>query len=125
MAVSYATSLKDTRMTAVITAIDAQTAAGTLEIGTATMALLLVSIPLAKPSFTESGGVITMATVPRTANATATGTAAAAQIKDGAGTIFVSGLTVGTTGTDIILSTTAITSGQAVTINSGTITHSP
>jgi hypothetical protein len=125
MSVSYAAALKDTRMNAVITAIDAQTAAGTIEIGTTGMAAVLVIIALSKPSFTESAGVITMAGAPKSANATVTGTAASARIKDGAGTIQVSGLTVGTSGADVNLASVAITSGQAVTLNSGTITHSP
>ena len=112
-------------MTAAINAIDSQASPGTIEIGSAAMAAVLCTITLSKPSFTESGGVITMAGAPKSANATATGTAASARIKDGAGIVQVSGLTVGTSGSDINLSTVAITSGQAVTLNSGTITHSP
>jgi hypothetical protein len=112
-------------MQAVISAIDAQTAAGTIEIGTAGMATLLVSMTLAKPSFTESGGVITLAGAPISANAAATGTGASARIKDGVGTVIVSGLTVGTSAADINLNSVSITTGQAVTLNSGTITHSP
>ena len=112
-------------MQAVITAIDAQPSAGTIEVGTSLMASVLAVIPLVKPSFTESGGVITMASVPRSGTATAAGTAANARIKDGSGNIIVSNLTVGTGGTDIILNNATIAVGQTVTLTSGTISHAP
>jgi len=124
MTVSYAASLKTTRMQAVLSAIDAG-AAGTIEIGTANMATVLAILPLQKPSFSLSGAVLTLLGVPISATAGASGTAANARIKDGSGNVIVSQLTVGTTGTDIILNSVAITSGQAVTLNSGTISHSP
>jgi hypothetical protein len=126
MTVSYIASLKTTRMVAVINAIDANASPGVIEIGSAAMAAVLCTIPLAKPSFSESNGVITMLGTPRSANGSATGTAAAARIKDGGGNMVATNLTVGTTqGFDIVLSSTAITSGQPVTLNSVTITHSP
>ena len=56
-------------------------------------------------------------------SADATGTAAAAQIKDGGGVVVISGLTVGTTGSDINLDSVSITLGQTVTLSSATITH--
>jgi len=123
MTVTYNAALKDTRMNAVVTAIDAGTSFGVLEIGTAGFSTSLVSITLQKPSFTEASGVITAAGVPLSGTASATGTAAAARIKDSSGTIVVSGLTVGTSGTDVILNSTSITTGQTVTLTSGTITH--
>ena len=122
MTVTYNAALKDTRMNAVVTAIDAGTSFGVLEIGTAGFSTSLVSITLQKPSFTEASGVITAAGVPLSGTASATGTAAA-RIKDSSGTIVVSGLTVGTSGTDVILNSTSITTGQTVTLTSGTITH--
>src|SRR5262245_29580972 len=125
MAVNYAASLKSTRMQAVITAVDANAAPATLEIGTAAMAQVLVVITLGDPSFSESGGVITMAGVPKSGVASQSGTAAAARIKDGGGTSIITGLTVGTSGSDINLNSTSITNGQTVTISSGTITHAP
>jgi hypothetical protein len=126
MTVSYIASLKTTRMGAVINAIDANASPGSIEIGTAGMAAVLCTIPLAKPSFSENGGVITMLGTPVSANGSATDTAAAARIKDGGGNMVVTGLTVGATqGFDIVLTSTAITSGQPVTLNSMTITHAP
>jgi hypothetical protein len=124
MTVSYIAALKSTRMQAVIAAIDANAAPAVLEIGTSAMALTLAAITLGKPSFTEAGGIITVIGS-RSGTATNTGTAASARIKDGGGNIIVSGLTVGTSGADINLNSTAITSGQTVTLSSGTITHSP
>jgi hypothetical protein len=125
MSVSYANALKDTRMNAVVTAIDAQSGVGYLEIGTSGMAALLVTINFQKPSFTEASQAITMAGAPKSGVATGTGTAASARIKDSAGTVQVSGLTVGTSGSDINLNSTSITSGQTVTLTSAVITHAP
>lgn len=111
-------------MAAVITAVDAGSGAGTLEICTASYAAVLATITLADPSFTESGGVITMAGVPRSdTSADNTGTAAIARIKDSTGTIVISGLTVGVGTGDIQLNSVSIASGQSVSITAGTITH--
>ena len=125
MTVTYINSLKDTRMTSVVTALDAQAGNASLEICTATYATVLVAIPLSKPSFTEAAQAITMAGVPKSAVATATGTAAVARYKDGAATpnVIINNLTVGTSGSDINLNSLSITSGQTVTITSAVITH--
>jgi hypothetical protein len=125
MSVSYVSTLKSTRMQDVINAIDGNAAGpGTLEIGTAAMALVLASIALGLPSFTESGGTITMNGVPASANASNSGTAANARIKDGGGNIIASNFTVGTSSADIILDNITIVSGQTITLTSATITHS-
>ncbi len=123
MAVTYASGLKDTRMTAVRDAIDAGAGAGYIEIGTAGMAAVLVTITLADPSATVSGGILTLSGTPKSGTATGTGTAAAARIRTSAAADVVTGLTVGTSGSDINLDSTSITTGQTVTITSGTITH--
>ena len=123
MAVNYSSGLKTTRMAAVITAIDVHASPATIEICTAAFAAILCTITLADPSFTESGGVITMAGAPKSGTAGNTGTAAVARIKEGGGTVVVNNLSVGTSGSDINLNSTSITSGQTVTITSGTITH--
>jgi hypothetical protein len=85
-------------MQLVIAALEANAAPAVLEIGTGSMALVLVGIVLSKPSFSEAGGTITMIGTPKTTVAAATGTAAAARLKDG--------LTVGTSGADVILNAT-------------------
>ena len=125
MAVVYAAALKTTRMTAVVTAIDAGSGPGKLEIGSAGMASILATITLGDPSATVSGAVLTFSGMPRSDTAADnTGTAAAARIRTSADVDVVTGLTVGTSGTDIVLDSVSITAGQTVTINSATLTHS-
>ena len=124
MSVNYATTLKSTRMTDVITAMDAGAGNATLKIGTANMASTLVSISLAKPSATVANGVLTFSGLPKSANASNTGTAAAAQLTDSTGTVIVDGLTVGTAATNIIIDNTSINANQTVNFNAtSTITH--
>lgn len=134
MPVNYNNTLRTNRLRAVVDAIDSKTfvvgsgagSAGNLVIGTSSLSGatgVLATIPLQNPAATISGNVLTLAGVPRTATATATGTAALAELRNNSGAVIVSGLTVGTAGTDIIISSTAISSGQTVQVNSGTITH--
>ena len=124
MSVSYNNAVKDARMTAVLTAIDSQTAHATLEICTAAYAAVLSTITLAKPSFSEGSQALTMLGVPLTdTSAAGAGTAALARIKDGAGTVVVQSLTIGVGTGDIQLASAAISVGEAVQITSGTITH--
>jgi hypothetical protein len=124
MAAVYNTTLKNTRMTDVVTSIGAT---GFLNIYTAGLATLLATIPLANPAGTVSAGVLTFSGTPLTeSSANASGTAAAATISTatgGTGTVIVSGITVGTSAADIILSSVAIVAGQPVTITSASITH--
>jgi len=121
MAVTYNTTLKNTRLAAVVTAIGT---AGKLEIGTAAMASVLATITLDNPAATVSAGVLTFSGFPKSdASADNTGTAAAARIRDGSNNDIVTGLTVGTAGTDIVLNSTSIVSGQPLTLSSATITH--
>jgi|ERR1035437_1763499 hypothetical protein len=123
MSVTYNATLKNTRMTDVVTAIGAT---GFLNIYSAAP-VLLASISLDNPAGTVTGGVLTFTSTPRTdSTADATGTASGATITtavDGGGTIIVSGLTVGTSATDIVLSSTNIIAGQPVTITAMSITH--
>lgn len=125
MSVTYSTAAKTARMAAVIAQIDAGAAAGTLEIGTTGMASVLAIFTLADPCGTAAAGVLTFDFDPdiSDASANATGTAAEARIKDSDGTVIISGLTVGTSGTDIVLDSVSITIGQTVTLTTGQITH--
>lgn len=122
MAATYNATLKNTRMTSVVTAIGT---AGYLNFYTAG-AVLLASLPLSNPAGTVSGGVLTI-TVPMTdSTADATGTAVSATVStaiDGGGTVVISGLTVSSTAGDIVLSSTNIVAGQPVTITAASITH--
>jgi len=120
MSVSYSTALKNDRLTAVVTKLGN---AAYMEICTAGYASVLATIPLANPVGAVSAGVLTLTTPASDSSADATGTAAVARIKDGSGNIHVTGLTVGTTGTDIIVASTSIVASQVVTLNSATITH--
>lgn len=123
MAVTYPTALKNTRLDAVTAAIDVGTA-GKLEIGTAGMAAVLATFTLNDPAAAgAASGVLTLSGMPKNAVASGTGTAAAARIRTSADADVVTGLTVGTSGTDIVLDSTSITSGQTVTITAATITH--
>lgn len=125
MSLTYTTAVKSARMTATRDQIDAGTGAGILEIGTAAMAAVLATVTLDDPSGSISGAVLTLAGFPKTVAATGAGVAAAARIRDSANTDKITDLTVGTSGTDIILDNTNIAIGQNVTINaSPTITHS-
>ena len=123
MSVNYPNSLKDTRLQAVIDAIDAGVSAGVLEIGTAGMVAVLATVTLADPSATKLNGVLTLSGLPLSNAASATGIAAEARIRDSNSVDVITGLTVGTSGTDIVLDNTSIASGQTVNITSGTITH--
>lgn len=135
MAVNYSAGLKTSRLQLVLNLLGRATAAtipttgtaaGSLVIGTSALSGatgVLATIPLATTPATVAGSVLTLAGVPLSATASATGTAALAELRDSTGAVIVSGLTVGTSGADIIISSTAITSGQTVQVTSGTITH--
>ena len=123
MSVVYSAAIKNTRMQDVLTAIDANASPATMEIGTAGMGAVLVIVTLADPSFSLAADVLTLAGVPKSGTATGAGTAAEARIKDGGGTVCVSGLTVGTSGTNIIASSVGIAINDVFQIDSGTITH--
>jgi hypothetical protein len=138
MAIVYSDTLKTNRMQLVADLVAGKVAAastgtataGQLVIGTASLAGavgVLATIALTTAPFTVSGSgtvIATLAGVPLSVAASATGTAAKAELRQNNGTtVIASGLTVGTSGSDINLTSTSITSGQTVTVTSGTITH--
>jgi hypothetical protein len=118
MAVTYTTTVKNTRLSDVVTALGAT---GKLVIMTSADAVL-ATLPLNNPAGSVSGGVLTFNVTGVSASASATGTAAKAKLTDGTNDV-LTGLTVGTSGTDVIINNTSITSGQTVTLTSGSITH--
>jgi hypothetical protein len=135
MAVNYSGTLKTNRMQLVPDLIAGLTAgassgtrsAGSLVIGTSALSGatgVLATIPLGTTPATVSGSVMTLSGVPLTANASAGGTAALAELRNNAGTAIVSGLTVGTSASDVIVTTVTVVNTQPVTVTSGTITHS-
>lgn len=82
----------------------------------------LATFTLDATAFTSSGGVLTLNTVPKTVAASATGTASFFRILLSDNTTVVLQGSVGTSGAELNLNTTSITSGVNVTITSGTIT---
>lgn len=127
MSVVYSLALKTTRMTDVKTSIDAGSGAAKIQIANSTgfgaATNILVTITFNDPASTVSTDVLTFAGLPVSANASFTGTATQARIIDSDSNVVISGLTVGTSGTNIVLNTAAIEAGQLVRIDSGTITH--
>lgn len=117
MAVTYATAVNTARMTATRDYF----ANGTLEILTAGD-ILLCTFGLSAGGGTVSGAVWTITFDASTVQAVAAGTAAKAQIKTAGGSVHLTGLTVGTSGADLILNNASIASGQDVTLTGATIT---
>jgi hypothetical protein len=77
------------------------------------MGTVLATIALSDPSGTKSSRVLTFSGFPKSDSAAdASGTAAAARIRDSNNTDIITGLTVGTSGTDIVLDSTSITAGR-------------
>lgn len=126
MSVVYTTTLKNTRLTSVVTAIDAS-GNGLLKFGAAggfTGGNLLSTITFNATAGTVSGGVLTFSGTPLVDSSAAnTGTATQAKVQDGSPADVITGLTVSTSAADINLSSTSIVAGQSVTLTSATITH--
>ena len=125
MAVTYSATVTNQRLTVVVNAVDAGAGSGVLLIGTSGMAATLATIILDKPCGTVASRVLTFSGMPRTdVSADASGTAAEARIEDSAGTVVISGLTVGlaASGSDIIISSTTVALGDILALTSATIT---
>jgi len=120
MAVTYTTAVKTSRMSAVKTALGSD---GKLEIGTTGMASILATIPLGTGGSVSNGVWTLISSATSDTSADNGGTAAEARIRTSGDVDIITGLTVGTSGSNINLDSTSITAGQTVTINSATITH--
>ena len=118
MSVTYSLVAKNSRMQ-VIAGLIHSFAIGTSALNGPTG--MLASATLG--ATTVAGGVLTLLSVPITTTATAAGTAALAEFLDVSGNVVASGLSVGTSGTDVIIANPNITVGESVTVNAGTITH--
>lgn len=134
MTINYATALKTARMQLVADLVASKTpvassgvaSAGQLVIGTSALAGavgVLVAIPLSVIPATVAGSLLTIAGVPLTALAAASGQAAKAELRNNAGATIADGLTVGVSAADIIITTTTIVAGLPVTLTSGLINH--
>lgn len=125
MSVIYSTATKTARMNAVITTIGAS---GKLKLFTAAD-VLLATFTLAATAGTATGAVLTLSDANGATagilntTASASGTAAKASVTTSADADVITGLTVGTSGADLILDNNVLASGQAITINSATFTH--
>lgn len=134
MAVTYSSTLKDARLQLVSDMIAGKTAAastgsataGKLVIGTSALsgaAGVLATIALPTTPFVISGGVATLQGVPLTQAASASGTAAKAELRDNADNVIVSGLTVGTVGAHITVATADLVEDEDVVVTALTLTH--
>lgn len=124
MSVNYPTTLINTRLQDVVTAIGAGGSAGLLKL-LDSVGTTLSSMQLAQPCGTVSGGVLSFGGLSLIDPAASTsGTAAAARIEDSTGSTVISGLTVGISSAfDIVLSPSAvIVAGQTIAITQATIT---
>ncbi len=124
MAVNYSTAAANARLQAVVDLINAGSAAGKVKIRDSSN-VVLATLTLADPCGTVATKVLTFDFDPdiEDSSADASGTAANAIVTDSDDNVVISGLTVGTSGTDIVLDSVAITAGQRVILTTGAITH--
>lgn len=129
MAIGYVTTLRSTRMTALVTDIDSGAGAGTLTIysgsrpatgGTETTVLAVLT--LSDPCGTVTNGVLTFSAITDDASANATGTASWARLKDSDGNA-AADMSVGTSGADINFDSVSFVAGGNVSVTSLTITE--
>lgn len=123
MSVVYNTNVINSRLTDVATAIDAGGSNGVLRIFDGLTQLW--AITLARPSATVAGGVLTFNGLTLAGPAAAAnGTATSATVTDSAGTVVISGLTVGTSSaSNIVLApTNAVLLGQTIALTAAQIT---
>jgi hypothetical protein len=92
--------------------------------GAITTQVLLAELTCGTPfAPAASGGVLTLSAITQDASANATGTATWGRIVKADGTSFVLDFNVGTSGSDLNLTTTSIVATQPVSVTSFTITE--
>jgi len=120
MAISLNTTLRNARSTAIVTEAGS---GAILRVYTSAYGSTLYSSTCAATLGTVSGGVLTFNAVGN-ATATGAGTAAIARLfKSDGTTMVIEGLTVGTSGTNIVITNTTIAINDVVTTSSATITE--
>ena len=120
MAITLNTTLRNARSTAIVTEAGAT---AKLTVYTAAYAAVLYTSTCAATLGTVSGGVLTLNAVGN-ATATGAGTAAIARLfKTDGTTMVIEGLTVGTSGTNIVITNTTIAVNDVVTTSAGTISE--
>lgn len=130
MALAYVTALRNARLDAITTKIDAGAGAGLLRIydgsrpatgGTATT--LLAELTFTDPSSgSAASGVLTASSITQDSSANATGTATWFRVVDSTAAFVMDG-NVGTSGSDLNLTTTSIVATQPVSVTSWVITE--
>ena len=122
----HPTALRNTQADAFPTSVDAGSGAGTVELYTGATdgaGTLLATFTLSDPSFgSASTGVATANSLPKATTGAATGTIGHAEIKDSAGTLRGSTADVGTSGTQVVVSTLSVVSGQPLSLTGLTYT---
>jgi hypothetical protein len=129
MALAFPAAIRNGRLDDINTALNAGSGAALIRIydgtrpatgGTATT--LLAELTCSDPAgASASGGVFTFSAITQDSSANATGTATWFRMVDSTATFVLDG-NVGTSGSDLNLTTTSIVSGQPVSISSATIT---
>jgi len=130
MALAYSTTLRNTRLDAIDDAANGGAGAALLRIydgtrpatgGTATT--LLAELTFSDPAFGAAGsGIITASAITQDASANATGTATWFRVVDSSATFVMDG-NVGTSGSDLNMTTTSIVATQPVSCSSFVITE--
>lgn len=121
---SITTTVRNAMCDALVDAIDTGStdAGGDLLIYTAAFGTLLASLLFGDPAFGNAAtGTATANIITDDSSADDTGTAAVLRIQDQDNTQVIDG-SVGTSGQDLNLNTTSITSGDVVSVTSATIT---
>jgi hypothetical protein len=116
---TYDNVVKAARMNATRTAVEG----GTLELLEDSTVVAIFTLAANGGSVTN--GVWTLAFVANEVAATGTGVVNTARIKNSGGTVRISNLSVGTSGTAIVIQNTNIVSGQDIEITSAVINHAP
>jgi len=122
MSVIYNSTVRTARLNVVASAVAAGDDPGVLQVGTAGMALVLYEIPLTDPP-SVAGDVLTLLAAPAEVTAVASGTAAAARVRDSNDADVVTGLTVGLSDADVLTDVLAVVENQTVRALGATITH--
>jgi hypothetical protein len=105
--------------------LDAAGGSAQLVVGTSALSGatgVLATFTLQNPSFALAVRTATLNGVPMNTTASGSGTAAKADLRDSNGVVIIPGLTVGTSGTDIVIGSTTINAGDTVTCSAGTLT---
>ena len=123
MALTLPTNVRNAMCDACVDLLDAGSGAAGLRIGTAGMAADLVECTYSDPAYGASATGVATASAITDGTATGAGTAAEAVMEDSDNNAVISGLTVGTSASDINLSSVGIAVDDIVSITSQTVTQ--